>query len=76
MSGDLNYEERHLVKMANQIAMNVPVRSDIPGQVATHMRNFWTPVMRADIIEIAREHPQELAAEVVDALEQLQTVGS
>lgn len=74
MSEGLDYEQRHLVKMANQIAMNVPGRTDIASQVATHMRSFWTPVMRADIAAIAREHPDELAADVHDALDQLRAV--
>jgi len=74
VSHDLDYEQAHLVKMANQIASNVPSRDDIAGQVANHLRTFWTPVMRADIIEIARSHPQELAAQVHDALERVQTV--
>ena len=76
MSDSLDYEQRHLVKMANQIASNVPNRSDIAGQVAAHMRSFWTPVMRREIIEIARNHPDALAAEVHDALDQLQAVGA
>lgn len=76
MSDSLDYEQQHLVKMANQIASNVPNRSDIAGQVATHMRSFWTPVMRRDIIEIARSHPDALAAQVHDALDQLQAVGA
>jgi NADH-dependant formate dehydrogenase delta subunit FdsD. len=74
VSHDLDYEQAHLVKMVNQIASNVPNRDDIAGQVANHLRTFWTPVMLADIIEIARSHPQELAAQVHDALDRLQTV--
>ena len=70
----LDYEQSHLVKMVNQIASNVPKRDDIAGQVANHLRTFWTPVMRADITEIARQHPETLAAQVHDALDQLQTV--
>jgi len=74
VSHDLDYEQAHLVKMVNQIASNVPNRDDIAGQVANHLQTFWTPVMLADIIEIARSHPQELAAQVHDALDRLQTV--
>lgn len=69
----LNYEQLHLVKMANQIASNVPNRSDVAGQVVTHMRSFWTPVMQADIQQIAREHPETLTADVHQALEQLRS---
>ena len=74
MSQRLDYEQRHLVKMANQIAMNVPGRTNIASQVANHMRSFWTPVMRAEIGEIARQHPDELAADVHGALDQLRVV--
>lgn len=70
----LDYEQARLVKMVNQIASNVPNRDDIAGQVAVHLRTFWTPVMRADITEIARQHPETLAAQVHNALDQLQTV--
>ncbi|HEV8023936.1 MAG TPA: formate dehydrogenase subunit delta [Candidatus Nanopelagicales bacterium] len=74
MSAELDYDQQHLVKMANQIAANVPLRNDIPGQVANHIRTFWTPVMRTDLTAIAREHPDALAAQVHDALDQLHAV--
>jgi uncharacterized protein Yka (UPF0111/DUF47 family) len=67
----LDYEQARLVKMANQIASNVPNRDDIATQVAHHLRTFWTPVMRGDITEIARQQPKALAAQVHDALDQL-----
>ena len=30
MSTAMDYQQRHLVKMANQIAGNIPVRADVP----------------------------------------------
>lgn len=65
----LNYEQAHLVKMANQIAANVPNRSKVAEQVATHMRSFWTPEMRRDIEEIERDYPADLVPDVHVALE-------
>lgn len=65
----LNYEQAHLVKMANQIAANVPNRSEVAEQVATHMRSFWTPEMRSDIEEIERDYPADLVPDVHVALE-------
>jgi hypothetical protein len=43
-----------LVKMANQIAANSDYGSDkakIAAVVADHLRRFWTPEMRAAIVE-------------------------
>ena len=73
VDSSLNYDQLHLIKMINQIASNVPNRSDVAGQVATHMRSFWTPVMQADIQQSAREHPETLTADVHQALEQLRS---
>ena len=42
----MDYQQRHLVKMANQIAGSIPVRADVPEQICQHMRQFWTPVMQ------------------------------
>jgi formate dehydrogenase subunit delta len=41
-----------LVRMANQIAANVPHDSDAEAAqlVATHLRSFWAPPMRADLL--------------------------
>lgn len=65
----LNYEQAHLVKMANQIAANVPNRTEVADQVATHMRTFWTPEMQRDIQQIERDYSDELVPDVHTALE-------
>lgn len=46
----------HLVKMANQIAaffQSEATAEEAPLQVASHLRKFWEPRMRATIIEHA-----------------------
>ena len=35
-----NYKQAHLIKMANQIASNVPTREDVPAQISAHLRQF------------------------------------
>lgn len=74
MTEAMNYEKAHLIKMANQIAANIPIRRDIPEQIAGHLRNFWTPAMRAQIEELAREHPEDLVPNVHEALRYLRSV--
>jgi hypothetical protein len=65
--GGLNYEQSHLVKMANQIAANIPARSEIPAQIAAHIRNFWTPAMRADLEFLAHRQPDLFEPDVQTA---------
>lgn len=65
----LNYEQAHLVKMANQIAANVPNRDEVAEQIAAHLRSFWTPQMRVDITAIADDYPDVLDPQVRTALE-------
>jgi hypothetical protein len=65
----LNYEQAHLVKMANQIAANVPNRAEVGEQVATHIRTFWTPEMQREIQGIEHDYPEELVPDVHTALE-------
>ena len=71
MSTAMDYEERHLVKMANQIAGSIPVRDDVPAQICHHMRQFWTPVMHKSLRQIATETPDSLCLDVHAALENL-----
>ena len=52
----MNEQLHHLIRMANQIAANVA-----PGQdenaaaeaTASHIRRFWSPLMRRRIVEYA-----------------------
>jgi len=68
-SGD--YKQQHLIKMANQIATSIPTREDIPGQISSHMRQFWTSEMLQTLREIAAETPDVLTEDVHNALQSL-----
>jgi formate dehydrogenase subunit delta len=63
-----------LEKMANQIAANVDYGADkdkVVAVVADHLKRFWTPAMRAAIIEAHRKSAltlSPLAAKAVEAL--------
>lgn len=63
-----------LVRMANQIAANFDYGGDRAKQVAgvvDHLTRFWTPDMKAQIIERAAQGDcglTELAADAVAAL--------
>jgi formate dehydrogenase subunit delta len=62
-----------LVSMANQIAQffkSQPYDEAVAG-IADHLRSFWTPKMRREIIERAKvgcEHLDTLATEAVKQL--------
>jgi formate dehydrogenase subunit delta len=65
---DVDYEQSHLIKMANQISANVPDRRAVADQVAAHLRNFWTPLMRRELQAIADDYPDLLVPDVHAAL--------
>ncbi len=47
----------HLVKMANDIGAfyeTLPDRSEAVSSIATHLKSFWEPRMRREIIDHAR----------------------
>jgi formate dehydrogenase subunit delta len=47
----------HLVKMANDIGAfyeALPDRNEAISSIATHLRNFWEPRMRREIVEFAK----------------------
>ncbi|MCV6605395.1 MAG: formate dehydrogenase subunit delta [Porticoccaceae bacterium] len=62
----------HLIKMANQIAVNQPV--DILGEeaavaaVAGHIQKFWAPPMREKIVAYQKEGGAELCAVAARAI--------
>lgn len=65
-----------LVRMLNQISANFSYEE--PGRaavdVATHIRSFWTPAMRAEILEHLRaggEDLSEVSRLSLDHLEQM-----
>jgi formate dehydrogenase subunit delta len=53
----------HLVKMANDIGAfyeAMPDRSEAISSIATHLKNFWEPRMRREIIEYAKQGADSL----------------
>jgi formate dehydrogenase subunit delta len=47
----------HLVKMANDIGAfyeALPDRNEAISSIATHLKNFWEPRMRHEIIDYAK----------------------
>jgi hypothetical protein len=63
-----------LVKMANQIAANSDYGSDkdkIAAVVADHLTRFWTPAMRAAIIEGHNRKLLDLSPTAARAVEKL-----
>ena len=64
-----------LIRMANQIAANF---TNLPPEaaatsVATHIRSFWAPPMRADLTTWFDEGGEGLDPVAVQAMEQLRT---
>ena len=69
-------EIHRLVKMANEIGAffeSSADRKDAVTSIATHLKNFWEPRMRAQIIEYARQSDGELHAIVKEAVLSLDT---
>ncbi|MCP4741147.1 MAG: formate dehydrogenase subunit delta [Actinomycetales bacterium] len=64
----LTYEDEHLIAMAHQIAANMPVDRDVSERMATHLRTFWTPVMRDRLGMLAMEHPNMVSDDVREAV--------
>lgn len=49
-----------LIDMANRIGAffeSLPDREEGLQGIAMHIKNFWDPRMRADLLEFLREHP-------------------
>lgn len=59
----------HLVKMANQIVLNIPAASaeEKIASAASHMDKFWSPLMKRQIGEYIASGGQELTAEAAEA---------
>ncbi len=61
----------HLVRMANQIAINLGAGGDLDEtarRTAEHLRKFWTRDMRTQLARYGRESGDELAPAVRRAL--------
>ena len=64
----------HLVKMANQIAINTGAHSDAADSMdrtAEHFRKFWTPAMREQITDYWQGGGENLEPVVADALREM-----
>jgi len=62
---------QQLVKMANQIALNMAPWGDeeaVAGRTADHLRRFWTPAMRDQLQAYWRDGGADLSPAVVRAL--------
>jgi formate dehydrogenase subunit delta len=65
-----------LVKMANQIALNLGADRDelmAATRVGEHIVRFWTPAMREQLLEFWRKGGDGIAPAVVRFLETLET---
>ncbi|MBV8453057.1 MAG: formate dehydrogenase subunit delta [Deltaproteobacteria bacterium] len=68
----------HLVKMANDIGTfyaTLPDRNEAINSIAAHLKNFWEPRMRREIIDFAKrgaEHDPRLMEIVREAILTLQ----
>ena len=68
----------HLVKMANDIGVfyeALPDRNEAINSIATHLKNFWEPRMRREIIDFAKRgagHDPQLKEIVREAIFTLQ----
>ena len=54
----------HLVKMANQIALNMAAwgdEDDVARMTGEHMKKFWTPAMLAQLLDYGRDGGDELS---------------
>ena len=62
-----------LVRMANQIAANNEAEGldAAAAAVALHLDSFWTPAMKADLVEHASTGASGLAPAVLAALEKI-----
>ena len=64
----LGMRDDRLVRMANQIAANVPDPARAAEQTAAHLRGFWAPSMIEALAVVAAEQPERLTAAVREAL--------
>ncbi|MDJ0877356.1 MAG: formate dehydrogenase subunit delta [Halieaceae bacterium] len=61
---------QHLVKMAQQIALNMAAEGDAQAaRTAAHINRFWTPAMRQQFLEHAQTHADDLSPVMRDVVE-------
>ena len=62
---------KQLIRMAEQIAANLAAGVDADTaatRTADHLRRFWTPAMRSELLDYWQEGQEELDATVSAAL--------
>jgi len=64
-------EVDHLVSMANDIAANFSFHDDAIIRTADHIRRFWAPRMRRQLLEYAEQGQQGLSEVALAALDEL-----
>lgn len=57
--------------MVNQIDQNIPFAGPKAEVIATHLKKFWTPQMRADIYKAIQSSPDEYSQDVREAVSKL-----
>lgn len=57
--------------MINQIDQNIAFAGAKPDVIATHLKKFWTPQMRADIYKEVLANPGDFSSDVAKALAKL-----
>ena len=65
---------QQLVRMANQIAVNLGERRDPEGaarRTGDHLRRFWTPDMRRPLVDYWQDGGDDLSPAAAMAAEQL-----
>lgn len=70
--GIMSTQDR-LIYMANQIARNLAVEGPerAAAMVAEHIRAFWDPAMRQDIVALAEARPDALTPIAAAAIAQV-----
>ncbi|MEC9340553.1 MAG: formate dehydrogenase subunit delta [Pseudomonadota bacterium] len=68
-----DHSATHLVKMANQIAANVPAGSDAERAelTAAHLRRFWSTALRHRLLTVADASLFDLSPAAREALDRL-----
>lgn len=64
-------DPKTLVKMANQIALNIPDRANTSKAVGAHIVKYWAPSLIATLQDYVASHPTEVCEEVHQALKNL-----
>lgn len=65
-------EREQLIRMANQIAANFRFHDDNVARIADHLRRFWAPSMRQQLLDMAEANNPALDEGVREAARRLQ----